>query len=112
MDDVRRVARYSEEIAHQAAEFILLEMGKQSLVTVTRAQVSDELTDVLIFVTVFPETEEVKALAYLKRSRTNFRDFVAKRSPGMRPPTFDFVIDLGERNRRLIDEKLPRPPLA
>lgn len=106
MDDLQRMSRYAEELAHQAAEFILQEMGKQSLVTVTRAQSSDDFNGVLIFVTVFPESEQEKALAFLKRSRTNFRNFVAKRSPGMRPPTIDFVIDLGERNRRLIDEKL------
>jgi ribosome-binding factor A len=106
MDDLQRMTRFSEELAHQAAEFILQEMGRQSLVTVTRAQSSDDFNGITIFVTVFPESEQEKALAWLKRSRTAFRDFIAKKSPGLRPPTIDFVIDLGERNRRLIDEKL------
>lgn len=106
MDDSNRLERYAQELARQASAFLLLEAGKQSLLTVTRATVADDFHSATIYVSVFPESEQEKALAWLKRSRTEFRDFVAAKSPGLRPPTFDFEIDKGSENYNKIDEAL------
>ncbi len=100
----RRQIQVAEILAHLAADFFARESNGQSLVTVTRANVSPDLKNVTIFFTVLPEKFQDNALAFAKRNRTEFRDYVKTHSQMKFLPTFDFEIDFGEKNRQRIDD--------
>ena len=96
--------RLQEALREAAAEFLSREAGRQSLVTVTRAELSEDSKRVNIFITVMPESEEEKALQFANRNRGVFADFFATRVRGTRAPHITFVIDRGEKNRQRLDE--------
>lgn len=100
----RRQNKVSEELAHRAGEFITRESNHSSLITVTRADVSPDLKNVSIFVSVLPKEQQHVALAFLKRVRTDFHDFLKSKTVLRNVPTVDFALDIGEENRQLIDE--------
>lgn len=92
----------AREIAHAAGRFIARESNRQSLVTVLWADVSPDFSNAVIYVSVFPETQEKPALDFLKRVRGDFRAWIAKEVRFKRVPTFDFAIDVGEKNRQTV----------
>ena len=100
----KRQIQVAEIIAHAAAEFFARESNYKSLITVTRSDISPDLKNALIFLSVLPESEEKRVLAFAKRSRTDFREFIKKKSSLKFLPHFDFEIDYGEKNRQLIDD--------
>lgn len=100
---MRHHAQKEEGFAHLAAEFINTESNRTSLITVTRATLSDDERRADIFFTVLPTEQEATAEVFLKRKRTEFRDFVKKHTKARIVPTFDFQIDSGERNRQELD---------
>lgn len=100
----RREIQVSEAIAHMAGEFLAREFGGASLVTVTRAEVSPDLKDVTVFLSVLPHTLEGSALRDAKRARSDFRQFVLDHSFLQHVPTIDFEIDYGEKNRQRVDD--------
>ena len=93
-----------EEIQHLASKFIEFESNRNSLITVTSAHLTKDFKKAIIFVTVFPEKEEDKAVNFLKRQRSNFKHFVKKNSRIGRIPFFDFEIDKGEKSRQRLEE--------
>lgn len=97
-----------EVLAHAAAEFINLESNRESLITVTRAALSSDEKRATIFISVLPESGETAALSFLKRNRTEFREFAQKKTRVRVLPFFDFEIDYGEKNRQDIDTLLNR----
>ncbi len=100
----KRETQVAETIAHAAAEFFARESNRNSLITVTRAELSPDMKRALIFFSVLPESEQEAALAFAKRQRSEFRSFLHERSRiGVRP-IIDFEIDYGEKNRQRIDE--------
>ena len=100
----KRKIQVSEAIAHLAADFFARESNRESLITVTRADVSPDLKNVIIFLSVLPETYEDHVLHFARRSRTNFREFIKKHAAMRFLPNVDFEIDLGEKNRQRIDD--------
>ena len=100
----RRQIQVSEEMAHAAADFFARESNRESLITVTRADVSPDLKNVIIFFSVLPERFEESALNFAKRIRTDFREYIKERSRLRTLPNIDFQIDYGEKNRQRIDE--------
>lgn len=99
----QRQQKVSEQIAHLAAEFLGRESNRQSLVTVTRADISPDLTKATIYFTVMPESYEEGVLDFTKRKRTEFRTFVKKHTQLRKLPYFDFEIDFGEKHRQHLD---------
>jgi len=93
----------SEQIAHLAAEFLGRESNRQSLITVTRADVSPDMARSTVYFTVMPESYEDTALEFTKRQRAEFRAYVKKNSQMRRLPFFDFEIDRGEKHRQHLD---------
>ena len=92
-------------IKELASKFVLEQSGLKSMITITDCGVSDDFRKSTIFFTTFPAENEVEALNFLKRKRTEFRDFIKKEMEFMRVvPFFDFKIDFGEKNRQRIDE--------
>jgi ribosome-binding factor A len=92
-----------ELFAHTAAEFVNRESNRESLVTVTRTELSHDEKNVTVFITVLPENQEVAAFAFLKRKRGELRTFAQKKTRTRVLPFFDFAIDFGEKNRQELD---------
>jgi len=99
-----RQIKVSEAIAHLAADFFARESNAQSLITVTHADVSPDLKNVRVYFSVLPESFEESALAFAKRSRSDFREYVKDHSVLQYLPTIDFELDYGEKNRQRIDD--------
>src|SRR3989344_2180433 len=104
----RRQTQVSEAIAHHAADFFARESNRESLITVTRADISPDLKNVTVFFSVLPEKMEQSALNFAKRVRTDFREYLKTKSRMKFLPTIDFAIDYGEKNRQSVDEALRR----
>ena len=96
--------KYIEALRTAAAEFLAREANRNSLITVTRVEMRPDGKHAVIYITVFPETAEAAALAFANRNRGELGQFLLKRTKGMRIPKFEFEIDLGDKNRRRIDE--------
>ena len=105
-DFSRRQNRVREEILHKAGEFLAREASNRSLITATRADISSDLKNTTIYVSVLPKEHEAEALAFLKRSRTDFHDFLKEKTAFRNVPTVDFRIDIGEINRQEVDDAL------
>lgn len=99
-----RDIQLAETIAHLAGDFFARESNRQSLVTVTRAEVSNDLKTVIIYFSVLPEKYEEDALNFAKRKRTDFREYIKEHSVLRYLPTIDFALDMGEKNRQKIEE--------
>ena len=80
------------------------EANRNSLITVTRVQMSEDGKRATIYITVFPEPGEQAALAFANRNRGELGKFLSARTRGMRIPHIEFAIDLGDKNRRRLDE--------
>jgi ribosome-binding factor A len=104
----RRQTQISELLMHHAADFFARESNGTSLITVTGADVSPDLRNIKIFFSVLPTTYEGQVLNFAKRSRTEFREYIKAHARLQYLPNVDFAIDLGEKNRQLIDD-LTRP---
>ncbi len=102
----KRQQQIAEALAHIAGEFYSREASRDSLITVTRADVSPDLGNAMIYISVLPESAETKALAFAKRERTALRDYVKKKVTFSTIPTFDVMIDFGEKNRQRITDLL------
>ena len=87
-----------------AAEYFMIESSKDSLITVTRAEMLDRGRRAMIYFTALPVEKEKAALEFARRRRNDFRIFImSKKSFGF-APKIDFEIDYGEHNRQRIDE--------
>lgn len=98
----RQREQIEERLRHLAAEYLKRESNRLSLITVTGIRMSDELGRATILVSVYPEEREAEALGFLKRSRTDFREFVKDQMYSGRIPHLDFEIDHGEKHRQTI----------
>lgn len=99
-----RKEKITAVVSHAASDFIERESNGKSLITVTNVMLSTDFQKATIFVTVFPDQEEEKALDFLKRNLNEFRDFVKRKTRLQYIPWFDFQIDDGEKSRQRIDE--------
>jgi ribosome-binding factor A len=106
----RRQNKVAEEIAHRAGEFLARESNRSSLITVTRADVAPDFKNVIIFVSVLPKEQKENALAFLKRVRTDFHDYLKEKTVLRNVPTVDFMLDIGEENRQRIDDLTRKNP--
>jgi len=99
-----RDERLTELIREIAAEYINLESNRNSLITITRVDLTDRGRRALIHFTVLPDSGEEAALDFLDRHRSKFRKFFSDKKIMGFPPQFKFALDLGEKNRQRIDE--------
>lgn len=89
-----------------AANFFIREAGPRSLITITDATVSPDFKRATIYITTFPTSEEVNALEFAKRKRTELREYIGTHAKLRALPVLEIKIDEGERNRQKIDELL------
>lgn len=91
-------------LARLVGEFLSHEAGPQSLITVTRIAFNEKAKSATVFITVLPETQEQAALAFAKRQSSDLREYVREHSKMGILPIFDFVIDIGEKNRQRVED--------
>jgi len=103
MERYDKVANYIKELA---AEFLMRENNRTSLITVTSADCSPDLKKATIYITVLPTDKEKTALEFAKRKRPELREFFKKKMTTKNIPFIDIAIDLGEKHRQKIDELL------
>lgn len=104
-------ARLAEHLAHLAASFFNRESNRTSLITVTRAQFTDRMSRITIFISVFPEKSEHDSLIFAKRYAGEFREYLKSEARMQHIPHIDMELDYGEKNRQRLDElskELPR----
>lgn len=102
----KRDEKLKDLIKETAAKFLNIESNRASMVTVTKAEISNDGKCATIFFTVYPNDKEKAVLDFVKRKRTEFRDFAKKNTRIGRIPFFDFEIDAGEKHRQKIDTLL------
>lgn len=99
-----RHERMQEALREVAAEFLAREANRNVLITVTRTILAEDGKHASIYITAFPDAQEVEALSFANRNRTELKDFAKSRIKGMLPPDIEFEIDMGEKHRQRLDE--------
>lgn len=101
-----RKEKVANLIKELSAEFLERENNRTSLITVTSANCSPDLKRGTIYITVLPESKEKSALEFIKRKRSDLRNYIKKKMNIKNIPFLDVEIDSGEKNRQKIDELL------
>lgn len=101
-----RILKVEQEILGLVQDFFQRESSGLSLITVTRVDISSDMHNGTVFITVLPESKEDAAINFAKRMRTDMRKYVMKRLPVKVIPFFEVEIDYGEKNRQHIDALL------
>lgn len=91
-------------LTHIAGAYIAREAGHDSLITVTRAEISPDRKNATVFVSVFPDNKIDVALAFLARHRDGFREYMKKEGRFSVLPFVTFEYDRGEEHRRHIED--------
>lgn len=86
------------------AKFIQMEANTNPMITVTHVTVSPDYRRVTVYVTTIPDGREADALVFLKRSASEMRGFVKKKTNLKIIPHLEFAYDYGEKHRQHIDE--------
>jgi len=105
MDDIKK-ERYIKLLHQNAAAFIASISTRVSLITVTKVTLSKGEKKAQIHVSVYPEVEEVKALAFLERHVYEMRDYLKEHMRVGFLPLIRFAIDEGEKARQKFDKLL------
>ncbi len=98
-----RQEKVTHVIKEALAEFIENNSNGQSMITITNVDLTSDFKRVNIFVTVFPEQKEAAGIDFLKRQRSEAREYLKKNSRIARIPHIDFHIDKGEKARQRLD---------
>ncbi|MDO8575359.1 MAG: ribosome-binding factor A [bacterium] len=96
--------RISEILRELASEYIARESSGSSLITITNIKFDYTDNSALFFITSLPDTKRDAVIDFLKRKRSEIREYIKGKSRLGRIPFIDFVYDLGEKNRQKIDE--------
>lgn len=87
-----------------AAEFIRREASPASLITVTGVHFEERANSATFSVSVLPDAEAERALAFLNRKRSELQEHMKTHIRIRSIPFLTFVLDKGEKNRQRIDE--------
>lgn len=103
----RRQEKIDSLIKEIASEFILKKIKlKDALITVTRTEISEDIKNLKIFITIYPEKSEGYALKELNKNISEWQKFLAKEFKAKFLPRSEFLIDEGEKNRQKVEEIL------
>ncbi len=101
-----RTEKIKPQLMRIAATKIAEADNHTALISVTNADVSVDLKQATIFISVLPADKEAAALAFCGRHASDIRDTLQKTVNWHHVPFITFKIDLGEKNRQRIDELL------
>lgn len=99
-----RKIKVEEALKRLAANFIEREAEKNSLITITHLDISPDLHNATIFISVLPDSQAENALNFCKRKMTDFKNYAKKNMNMSVIPFFDVKLDAGEKNRQRIEE--------
>ena len=102
----QRQLQVEQQVLGITQDFFQRESSGASMITVTRTEISRDMKNGTVFISVLPESKEEAAINFAKRMRSELRHFVMKRLPVKVIPFFEIEIDYGEKNRIHIDELL------
>ncbi len=89
----QRQKKVAELIREIAGNLISRESNRSSLITITSIDISPDLKQCTVFVSIFPESATESALNFLKRLRKELKQEVKKNSNLKNIPFFDFDLD-------------------
>lgn len=89
-----------------AQTFFQKESSGTSLITVTKANISRDLKNTDIYITVLPKSKEGQALSFAKRMRTDLRTEIKNKLKIRTIPNVEIKIDEGEIARQMMDNVL------
>lgn len=98
--------RVTKIIRELAANFIEREGNNTALITVSSVIIENRGKNALIGVTVLPDSKEEYTIDYLKRKKSDLRNYIKENSRLGIIPFIEIMIDRGEKNRQKIDELL------
>ncbi len=104
----QRQLQVEQQVLGIVQDFFQRESSGASMITITRTEISRDMKNGTIFMSVLPESKEEAAINFAKRMRSELRHFVMKRLPVKVIPFFEVEIDYGEKNRIHVDELLRR----
>ncbi|OGG85714.1 hypothetical protein A2392_02875 [Candidatus Kaiserbacteria bacterium RIFOXYB1_FULL_46_14] len=99
-----RTERVESLLCQLVAAYVVAEANPNPLITITKVSISPDLRNATVFLTTIPEDREQDAVIFMKRSATDLRNHIKKRTNLKFIPNFVFEIDSGERARQYIDE--------
>lgn len=100
----KRKEQYGLLMKEIAADFFERESSGLSLLTVTRTDISPDLKNCIVYISVLPESKEQSALDFSRRQLPLLREFVKKKTRTKVLPFFKIELDYGEKNRQHIDD--------
>jgi len=98
-----RDQRTEDIVKTLAMKFLERESNRTSLITVTNIHLTNKGKNATILFTVLPEDKEQIALEFVKRQKSEFREYMKKNTRLSIIPFVEFEIDFGERNRQNVD---------
>jgi ribosome-binding factor A len=101
-----RQEKVNNEIKAVVANFLEAESNNLSLITVMSVDVSPDLKNAKILISVLPEGKEKAALDFCKRKRSEIKQELKKKMNLRVIPFVDIEIDKGEKNRQKIHDLL------
>ncbi len=108
----QRQLKINEELKKVAQDFFQRNSSGAAMITVTSADVSKDLKNANILITVLPQEKEKSALDFAKRMRGDMRTDIKKRLPIKTIPFVEIEIDEGEKNRQRIESVLLQDRLS
>lgn len=100
----KRQDRLNELLRETAAAFVSGIANSQSLITVTRVDVSPDIRQATVFFTTLPNNQELIAEEFLNRHAAELRGYAKSKLNLKRIPFFKFELDRGERHRQHIED--------
>ena len=99
-----RKQKIAQLLKETAAHFFREEADKTSMITVTNADITPDLTQATIYISVFPDEQQDRALSFARGATKRLKEYTKQHTSLARVPTFTVDIDHGEINRRRIEE--------
>lgn len=101
-----RRERLISSLERLTAEFLQRQAGAQSLITVTGFELSPDAKRATVMLSVFPDHRGPAATAFANRQGSELRQYIKENLKLRQLPSFDFIIDEGEKHRQKIEELL------
>lgn len=89
-----------------AGSFIREKAGPGAIVSVTNVDISSDLKNAIIFVSIYPDEKEKETFSKIKSDLGELRSYVKSKMKSKFIPYFDIKIDKGEKNRQKIERIL------
>ncbi len=104
----QRINQFSENIHHLLSEAIQkeLEVPLDIFISLTHIDVSPDLKNATVRISVFPSNKQGTALHFLRKNATLLKSCLAKKLYSKIVPHLSFVIDEQEAHAHLIDDTL------